>query len=168
MWGRTEDAIKEANSLAQMIPQSSAEVGQPLAAEIRVLNALASLSVGDNSQVDKLVETEARIVAESAIQETAVASAAGVRRRSSIGPASASQAFVTAKAFNTTADRWASLQLLIAQSELSTGRNRAALARLQLLLETEPDNVVRPWSRFMCSSCPEKNAARSRPRCWRC
>ena len=146
--GRSEDAIKEANSLAQMIPQSSAEVGQPLAGEIRVLNALASLSVGDNSQVDKLVETEARIVAESAVQElmSQAPMASAVSLQLDLLPASHS--FVAAKAINTTADRWASLQLMIAQSELSTGRNRDALVRLQQLLDTEPDNLVRPVIAF--------------------
>lgn len=146
--GRTENAIQEAASLNQMIPQTSAEVGQPRASDIRVLNALANLSVGDNSQVEKLVETEARIVAESAIQEllSQAPMASAVSLQMDLLPAS--QAFVTAKAINTTADRWASLQLMIAQSELSTGRNRAALARLQLLLETEPDNLVRPVVAF--------------------
>lgn len=146
--GRTEDAIRDAAALNQVIPQSNAEVGQPLAAEIRLLNALASLSVGDNSQTEKMLETESRIVAERSIQEllmqAPLASAVGLQ----LDLLPASQALVSVKAIGTTADRWASLQFMIAQSELSTGRNHAALARMQKVLEIEPDNLVRPVMAF--------------------
>jgi tetratricopeptide (TPR) repeat protein len=146
--GRTEDALRQANSLAQVIPQAADQIGQPMASEIRLLNMLASLSVGDSAQVEKQLETESRIVTERSVQEllsqAPLAAAVGLQ----VDLQAASQALVSAQAINLSADRWSSLQYMIALSELSTGRNLAARERMKRILDTEPDNLSRPVIAF--------------------
>lgn len=146
--GRTEDALKEASSLSRVIPQNSAEVGQPMATDIRLLNTLACLSVGDNNQAEKQLDTESVIVAERSVQDLLSQTPLAMAVALQIDLQAASEAMVSARAVNATADRWASLQFMIAQSELSTGRIRAAEERMKKIIEAEPDNLSRPVIAF--------------------
>lgn len=141
--GRTEDALRQAESLERMLAPTDA-----LAPQVRQVYALACLAIGDNAQFEKLLRQESRLVAESAVRnildQAPLVSAPGIQ----LDLLPASQGYIAYHALYQSPERWANHEYMLAQSEMSTWHNDEAKARLTAILEAEPNVSLRPLMTF--------------------
>ena len=146
--GRTEDALRLSETLHNMIPQTEAEVSQPMASQVRQLYARTCLANGDNAVMESAIRKESHLVAESTLrrvmEQAPLMTAAGIQ----LDLLPASQGYTAYQALYQAPETWASHEFMLAQSELSTWHNAAALARLKAILETEPNVSLRPLIAF--------------------
>lgn len=137
--GRTEDAVQQAESLENMLPKSGVEAAQPFVTEIRILAGLANLSNGDNARFEELIQMVSQANSEAAVR--------GVVDQAPLAVAPAAQIDLLVPGEGVTAfnalyqypNNRASYELMLAQSELSTWHNEAAMTRLKAVLDEEPN-----------------------------
>ena len=141
--GRTEDALRQAESLENMLAPTDA-----MAPQVRQMYALASLAIGDNVQFEKLLRQESRLVAESALKnildQAPLVAYPGIQ----LDLLPAAQGYIAYHALYQSPERWTSHELMLAQSEMSTWHNEAAKTRLTAILEAEPNVSLRPLITF--------------------
>ena len=141
--GRTEDALRQAESLENMLAPTDA-----LAPQVRQIYALVSLAIGDNVQFEKLLRQESRLVAESALKsildQAPLVAAPGIQ----LDLLPAAQGYIAYHALYQSPERWAMHEFMLAQSEMSTWHNDAAKTRLTAILEAEPNVSLRPLVAF--------------------
>ena len=144
--GRTEDALQEAESLNTMFTKSPEfNATQPLSVtQVRQMLALNGLAIGDNAQLETLFRKDSQLVAESTmrgvLEQVSLVSLPGIR----LDLMPASQGATAYEALYLAPERWANVEFMLAQSELSTWHNAAAKTRLTALLEAEPNVSLRP------------------------
>lgn len=142
--GRTEDALQQAESLNRMIPKTGADAAQQMSNEVRMLTAISSLAIGDNSQFKSQVELNTRFMLESSIRtlldQTPLTTGASIQL--DLFPASSGMAGF--HSLFQAPENQASDELLIAQSEISEWKNESAQKRLQAVLDADPNVSLRP------------------------
>ncbi len=155
--GRTEDALRQAESLVQMIPKSGPDAAGPIASQIRQMSAFACLAIGDNAQLETLLRQESQFVAETAVQnvmdQAPLAAVPGIQ----VDLLPATQGATAYQALYQSSELWASHEFMLAQSELSTWHNAAAKTRLTALLDAEPNVSLRPVIAFYLSMLTGKS-----------
>ena len=144
--GRTEDALREAESLNTLFAKSAEfNATQPLAVtQVRQMLALNGLAIGDNAQLETLFRKDSQLVSETTmrgvLEQVSLVSLPGIR----LDLLPASQGATAYEALYRAPERWSSVEFMLAQSELSTWHNAAAKTRLTGILESEPNASLRP------------------------
>ena len=137
--GRTEDAVQQAESLENMLPKTGPEAAQPLATEIRMLAALANLTNGNNTRFEELIQMVLQASAESAVRGLVDQAPLAVAPPAQIDLLIPGEGVTAFNALYQAANNRAGYELMLAQSELSGWHNDAAKARLQAILDEEPN-----------------------------
>lgn len=146
--GRTEDALRQAESLARMIPDSGPQASQRGATDIRLMYALSSLAIGDNTQMETLIGLESKLMSEATLGYVMNEAPLTLTTYDKLDLQAASLGYMASQALYTSPERWAHDEFMLAQSEISTWRNTAAMDRLQGILEAEPNVTLRPLIAF--------------------
>lgn len=147
--GRLEEGLSSIGSLVGMLPKRGREAAMPSASELRGDYALASLAIGDNAEAELLWETEADMILTRSTLEllgSFLTEAHPAWAKDFVQPASLT--LHSYQSLTVVPDRWASVQFVMAQSEMSTGRNSAAQKRLEMILENEPTTSLRSLVEF--------------------
>ena len=146
--GRTEDALRQADALANMLPKTGPQAALSYAAEMRLMAAMTNLAIGDNAQLETLIGQNSRLMADSMLRSVLDQAplAAGPSIQLDLLPAS--EGVTGYHALYQSPENWASDELMMAQSEMSTWHNEAAKTRLKAILESEPNVTVRPLIAF--------------------
>ena len=146
--GRTEDALRQADSLVNMLPKSGPAAAQSYAVEMRLLAAMTNLAIGDNAQLETLIGLNSRLMSDAMLRNIMDQApfAAGPSIQLDLLPAS--EGVTAYHALYQSPENWANDEMMIAQSEMSTWHNEAAKTRLQAILENQPNVSVRPLVAF--------------------
>ena len=146
--GRTEDALLQAESLVNMLAKSGPDAAQPFATEVRLLAALANLSIGDNARFQELIGQNSRLTSEAVVRGMMDQAplVAGPSLQLDFLPAA--EGVMAYQALYLSPENWAGDELMQAQSEMASWHNEAAKTRLKTVLENEPNVMLRPLIAF--------------------